>query len=303
MDRRLIIASYLTATLLLGSCSREAPSADEPPLLPLWSDLASLVSSPTAFGPHIRTLVEGALDAAQAAPTSSSTVARLGMVLHAYDQFEGAARCYERALDLQPGQSAWLYYLGSARARLGRHNEAVDALRQAIRTNPSYAPTRLQLADVLLATGAVEDARALYDALTREYPTLVQAVYGLGRALSELHQNAAAVEQLARAIELAPEYGSAHYALGLAYRDLGDETAARRHVAESERTAGRQPPVDDPLMRDVHALRTDPRAREMRAFRLQLEGRVLESIEQYEQALANDPDLVQAHLNLINLYT
>ena len=131
----------------------------------------------------------------------------------------------------------------------------------------------------------------------------MHAVYGLGRALSELHQHAAAVEQLAKAIELAPEYGSAHYALGLAYRDLGDETAARRHVAESERTAGRQPPVDDPLMRDVHALRTDPRSREMRGFRLQLEGRVPESIEQYEQALANDPDLVQAHLNLINLYT
>ena len=303
MDRRLIIASYLTATLLLGSCAREAPPAEEPPLLQFWSDLASIVASPTAFGPHIRAVVENALEAAQAAPTSSSTVARLGMLLHAYDKFEGAARYYERALELQPGQSAWLYYLGSVRARLGRHNEALDAFRQAARIEPSYAPARLQLADVLLATGAVEDSRALYDALTREQPSLVQAVYGLGRALSELRQHTAAVEQLARAIELAPEYGSAHYALGLAYRDLGDEPAARRHVAESERAAGRQPPVDDPLMRDVHALRTDPRSREMRAFRLQLEGRVLESIEQYEQALANDPDLVQAHLNLINLYT
>ena len=303
MDRRLIIASHLTATLLLGSCAGEPPPAEEPPLLQLWSDLASLVASPAAFGPHIRAVVEDALETAQAAPTNPSAVARLGMVLHAYDQFEGAERCYERALELQPGQSAWLYYLGSVRARLGRHNEALDAFRQAVRSDPSYAPARLQLADVLLATGAVEDSRALYDALTREHPSLVQAVYGLGRALSELHQNAAAVEQLARAIELAPEYGSAHYALGLAYRDLGDETAARRHVAESERTAGRQPPVDDPLMRNVHALRTDPRSREMRAFRLQLEGRVLESIEQYEQALANDSDLVQAHLNLIGLYT
>jgi len=303
MDRRLIIASHLTATLLLGSCAGEPPPAEAPPPLELWSDLASIVASPTAFGPHIRAVVEDALDAAQAAPTSPSTVARLGMVLHAYDKFEGAARCYERALDLQPGQFAWLYYLGLVRAKLGRHDEALDALRQAVRVDPSYAPARLHLADVLLATGEVEDSRARYDALTREHPGLVHAVYGLGRALSELHQHAAAVEQLAKAIELAPEYGSAHYALGLAYRDLGDETAARRHVAESERTAGRQPPVDDPLMRDVHALRTDPRSREMRGFRLQLEGRVLESIEQYEQALANAPDLVQAHLNLIGLYT
>ena len=201
MDRRLIIASYLTATLLLGSCAREAPPAEEPPLLQFWSDLASIVASPTAFGPHIRAVVEDALEAAQNAPTSSSTVARLGMLLHAYDKFEGAARCYERALELQPGQSAWLYYLGSVRARLGRHNEALDAFRQAARIDPSYAPARLQLADVLLTTGAVEDSRALYDALTREHPRLVQAVYGLGRALSELHQNTAAVEQLAKAID------------------------------------------------------------------------------------------------------
>ena len=66
MDRRLIIASHLTATLLLGSCAGEPPPAEEPPLLQLWSDLASIVASPAAFGPHIRAVVEDALEAAQA---------------------------------------------------------------------------------------------------------------------------------------------------------------------------------------------------------------------------------------------
>ena len=294
MDWRLTIALPLTATLLLGSC------AEEPPPLEPWSDIALLVASPAEFGPHVRGIVEGALDAAQAAPTRPSTIARLGMVLHAYDKFEGAARCYERALELQPGQFAWLYYLGSVRAELGRHNEALDALRQAVRIDPSYAPARLRLADVLLAAGKVESSRALYAALTRENPTFVHAVYGLGRSLSEIDQHAAAVEQLARAIELAPEYGSAHYALGLAYRDLGDETAALRHVAESERIAGRQPPVDDSLMRAVHALRTDPRSRQNRGYGLQAEGRLLEAIEQFR--LAADQGRAAAQNNLGFMY-
>ena len=286
VDWRLTVALPLTATLLLGSCAHALP-----PEAP-WSDVAALVASPTEFGPHIRAVVEGALEAAQAAPTTPSTVAGLGMVLHAYEKYEGAAKCYARALELQPGQFAWLYYLGSVRAELGRNNEALDALRQAAGIDPSYALVRLKLADVLLATGEVEDSRALYAALTREHPTLVHAMYGLGRSLSELHQHAAAVEQLAKAVELAPRYGSAHYALGLAYRDAGDETAALRNLAESERTAVRQPPVDDRLMGDVHALRTDPRSRQRRGFQLQIEGRFPESIEQYEQALANAPDLV-----------
>ena len=303
MDRRLTVTLPLAASLLLGTCTGGFPPAGEAPPLDPWSDLAALVASPTEFGPHVRGVVERAFATARAAPTDPSNLARFGMVLHAYDKFEGAAMCYERALDLQPGQSAWLYYLGSARAELGRNDEALDALGQAVRIDATYAPARLRLADVLLATGEVEQSRALYAALTREDPDLVHAVYGLGRSLSELRQHAAAVEQLARAIELVPEFGSAHYALGLAYRDLGDEAAALRHVAESERTAGRQPPVDDPLMRDVHALRSDPRSRALRGSRLQIEGRLLESIEQYEQALASDHDLVQAHVNLISLHT
>ena len=303
MERRLAIALPLTVTLLLGSCAGEPPPAGAPPAPEPAFDLASLAGSPAEFGPQVRGAVEGAFEAARAAPDSPSAVARLGMVLHAYDKFEGAARCYERALELQPGRFAWVYYLGLARASLGRHDEALDALHEAVGIDPSYAPARLKLADVLLATGEVEQSRALYDALTSENPGLVQAVYGLGRSLSEQRQPAAAVAQLARAIELAPGYGSAHYALGLAYRELGDETAALRHVAESERSAGRRPPVDDPLMRDVHALRTDPRSLEVRAYRLQLEGRLPESVELYEQALAADPDLVQAHVNLISLYT
>ena len=303
MDRRLTITLPLAASLLLGSCTGGVPPAGEAPALDPWSDVAALVASPTEFGPHVRGVVERAFAEARAAPTDASNIARLGMVLHAYDKFEGAAMCYERALDLQPDQSAWLYYLGSVRAELGRKDEALEALGQAVRIDATYAPARLRLADELLATGEVEQSRAVYAALTREDPDLVHAVYGLGRSLSELRQHAAAVEQLARAIELAPDFGSAHYALGLAYRDLGDEAAALGHVAESERTAGRQPPVDDPLMRDVHALRSDPRSRALRGSRLQIEGRLLEAIEQYEQALASDHDLVQAHVNLISLFT
>lgn len=303
MNRRLSRALSLMVGLLLGSCAGEPPPAEAPPVSEPGIDLVSLVGGPDEFGPHARRVVEGAFAAAGAAPDSPSAVARLGMVLHAYDKFAGAATCYERALELQPGRFDWIYYLGSARASLGRHAEALDALREAVRLDPAYAPARLELADVLLATGEVEQSRGLYEALTRENPGLVQATYGLGRSLSELRQHAAAVEQLARAIELSPDYASAHYALGLAYRELGDDVAALRHVAESERAAGSAPPLDDPLMLEVHAIRTDPRSLEVRASRLQREGRLPEAIELYQQALAVDPDLEQAHVNLISLYS
>src|ERR1051325_493568 len=52
--------------------------------------------STAAFLPAIRAVVAAAMEEAKAHPNDPLAVGRLGMVLHAHQQLEGARRCYRR---------------------------------------------------------------------------------------------------------------------------------------------------------------------------------------------------------------
>ena len=49
------------------------------------------------FGAEIRDHVRKAYTGAQASPSDAEAVGRLGMTLHTYEEYEGAAVCYEHA--------------------------------------------------------------------------------------------------------------------------------------------------------------------------------------------------------------
>src|SRR5689334_19782801 len=56
----------------------------------------------SAFQPGVREVIEDALSKAQAHPDDADAVGRLGMVLHAHDQFAAAVKSYQRACSLDP---------------------------------------------------------------------------------------------------------------------------------------------------------------------------------------------------------
>jgi len=58
-----------------------------------------------------------------------------GVILLNRGDTEEAARTFEKALELEPANEKARYALACAHARAGRANEALDALRQAIREN------------------------------------------------------------------------------------------------------------------------------------------------------------------------
>jgi tetratricopeptide (TPR) repeat protein len=77
--------------------------------------------------------------------------------------------------------------LGAAYIHLGRSQEAVEALQQAIRINPNYAEARNNLGWAYVNLGRFRDA----------------------------------VQTLQQAIRLKSDYAEAYTNLGAAYRDLG----------------------------------------------------------------------------------
>lgn len=120
------------------------------------------------------------------------------------------------------------FNLGYALARRGRHAEAVEPYRLAVRLRPDYARAHNNLGDALLqASRAAEAEHPLREALRLD-PTLAEAHYNLGLALAQSGRPSEAVGPLAEAVRLMPGSPEAHnnFAIVLAINGRTQEAAA-----------------------------------------------------------------------------
>jgi tetratricopeptide (TPR) repeat protein len=255
-----------------------------------------------ALPPAVRERVAAAYQRAEADPASADASGSVAVMLHAYDQFDVAEAWYRRAQQLDPAAFDWAYLLGVVQAERGRNDDAARSLREAAEKQPRYLAARLKLAEVLLARGEVDASATLYDEMLKEHPEAPQAHYGRGRVDAVRGRPAAAVERFRRATELFAGFGAAYYALGLAYRDLGQAEDARSALRLYETHRLEAPPLEDPLLARVRQLKTGPLARVAEGVRLGNAGDVEGSIREHEAALEGDASLAQAHANLISLY-
>ncbi len=288
-----------TVLALLAACSSEPAST--PPSSPTLPALPTLAFE--EMGEEARERLEAVHGASTRAPDDPETVGRLGMLLHAYQQYGSAEPCYERAHLLAPREFRWAYYLGTVRFFLGKDIEAATALRQALQLNPTYVPAQLALGDVLLAAGELDASREVYASVIAVQPELALAHHGLGRVQSAQADPQGAIEHYRQASELSESFGNVHYALALAYRDVGDSERSEAHLALYDRYRGVEQPLDDPLLADVQLLRASDAVRQFKVGLGHLgAGRAEPAIAAFESALEQDPTLVEARVNLISLY-
>src|SRR5262245_24070684 len=185
---------------------------------------------------------------------------------------------------------------------LGKHHESALILQDALELNTDYLPARLKLADSLLAAGELEKCRQQYQLIINKRPEIAQAHYGLGRVSAAEQKFSPAVEHFLKAIDFFPNYGAAHYALAMAYREIGSKSKAVEHLALSQKYKNTYPIMVDPLLYEVADLNSGAAARIRKGQLLETEGRLNESITEHERALEINPQLVQAHINLIQLF-
>lgn len=273
------------------------------PLLVYPSELHDLPKLNTSdFLPAINRQIEAVDSAARAHRQSANAAGNLGMVLDAYRQYSAAAKCYQRAHLLNPHSFRWAYLLGSAQIHRGEYDHAIVTLREALRLSPDYLPARLKLAESLLAIGALEESGVLYKATLRSEPDCAEAFHGKGRMEAAQGEVAAAAASYRRACDLFPNYGAAQYALALTHRKLGRPEEAQSDFRLYQANMTVTPPLDDPLLGAVQALNHSADEHLTRGAELERQGNIREAIAEHEQALAIDPNDVQAHINLISLY-
>ncbi|MGB5260940.1 MAG: tetratricopeptide repeat protein [Gammaproteobacteria bacterium] len=235
-------------------------------------------------------------------PRDAQRNVQLGKILHAYKLQTPAIRCYQRARRLQPGDYATAYLLGIALAQSGDDAGATTQLRAATTLNPEYVPAQLRLGEILFKTGELAQAQTLFEKLLAREPDSAWAHHWLAQVASALDDPDGAIMHNRRAVELYADFGPAHYALALAYRNRGDTKLAQAHMARYRQHPKQTPAHVDPLLESLDALDISARAQVRRAKRLETMGQPREALLALQQAIAAEPQSVEAHSQLIRLY-
>ncbi len=291
LRRQFLAVGAIVAFSFLLSCKGHSASPPQVPTLNL-----------AEFLPAVRDRISPVYDVANASPNDATTVGRLGMILDAHEQYQSAAACYERAHQLDRNSFRWAYYLGSVQLALGKPGTAISSFQEALRIQPDYLPAQLKLAESLLNANRLEESKKKFDLLIRHSPNSASAYLGLGKIFARMGKPIESVEAYLKACELFPPYGSAHYALSLAYRKQGDASAADSHLKAYERNKMAAPLEADPLLAEVRELNAGAMLHLRQAAVLEQGGRLAEAAAEEERALLIDPQMLQAHVNLISLY-
>jgi tetratricopeptide (TPR) repeat protein len=294
----------LTAILLVAACGGPSHSAHHEEQVPDEEQLPGLPRlAIDSFRPRIRDQVQQAYREVEAKPRDPDANGRMGMLLHAFEQYESAEIGYRRARILDLNSFRWAYYLGLVQAIDGKNEEAAATLRGAVRLDPGYLPARLKLAEVLLNSGRLDESQEVCQSMAKDDPQAAPVYYWLGRVASAKGQAAASIEHYRKACELWPSFGTAHYALALAYERTGQTAEALQHMAVYQKyKADRDPQPEDPLLEAVRSLDNTALAHLMKGVDLENAGQLEAAIAEHEKAVQEDPKLAQAHANLIALY-
>lgn len=269
---------------------------EEPPPVP---DLAPWKSE---FDATAWERIETAANRQREEPRSAEANGKLGMILHAHERYKLAEPLYLRSHLLDPGHYPWAYYLGVVRVPLGKLVDAAAAFRQAVALKPDDLPARLALADVLRQLGQPDESREAYQRIIRDHSGSAVAHYGLGRVHAEKGDLQSAVEHFRKACDLFPEYGASHYALGLAYRNLGEGGKMREHLLQFRQSSTQEPPRQDPLLDAIQSLASGAAWYLVQGITLRDEGDFRGAETAFLQALEVDPDHSVVHGNLSSLY-
>ena len=254
------------------------------------------------FDSVVQEQIETVLEKLKIDPNNKNHNGELGMILHAHQRYELSEPLYIRAQILEPNSFRWAYYLGIIRAPLGKLDEAEISLRQAVDLKSNYLPAQMALAETLQKLRKLGESRQVYEQILKKYPQSASAYAGLGRVCWEEGKVSEAIKNYQKACDLFPEFGAAHYALGLAHRNLKNEEKTQEHFSKFQRYSSREPLAEDPFLDAIQSLQSKVSYYLKQAISLRDQGQFREAIVVLEEALKLDQNHPVLHGNLSSLY-
>jgi tetratricopeptide (TPR) repeat protein len=235
-------------------------------------------------------------------PQDPELVGGLGMILQCYHKYELAGICYRRASALSPRSMNWKYYLGNLLGLRGISQEAINEIREALKIDGAYTPARVRLAQLLFESGELKQSLEEYQKSLQQNCRLATAYLGLGQVHAAQGAWSDAIASYRKACGLFEDYAAAHYALGMAYRKLGDDANSLVELELYQRSKKKPQPSEDPLLDTVNALYAGGNIHFVNGSSLAQQGKLTQATEEFESALKVNPRLMMAHVNLIAAY-
>jgi tetratricopeptide (TPR) repeat protein len=137
-------------------------------------------------------------------PRSESAWYALGQNLHWAGDFPGAERAMQTAVELAPGFAEAHNYLGAARLRQLKVEDAAASFRKAIALKPDFAMAHYNLGRCLVQQKDRAAAAEAFRAAEHYQPTFAEPYAELAEVLLQDRKDAEAFAQARRALQLNP---------------------------------------------------------------------------------------------------
>jgi Tfp pilus assembly protein PilF len=192
----------------------------------------------------VQHLLYGALEALNRAvqldPNSAHTHLLMAESLSDAGKLVDAVKEYQTALKLDPNLDAAYLGLATGYWKQGEFDRALPLLKRVLEKSSKDAEAASMMADILQHNGDLPSAEHYAEIALAGNPGLIQTRVVLARVYLAKQQPKLAITELYKVIS-ADRDGTYHFLLYRAYRQVGDEQAAREAMAESERLRYRPP--------------------------------------------------------------
>ncbi|MCZ7400350.1 MAG: tetratricopeptide repeat protein [Candidatus Methanoperedens sp.] len=159
----------------------------------------------------------------------------LGLAYDRIGKYEEAIKELNEALRLNPDYIEVHNNLGVTYDRMGMPEEAVNELKEALKLNPDYTEAHCNLGNIYARSGRYEEAAGELQEALRINPELAIAHNNLGNIYALQRRNEGAIQEFKEALRINPDYAPAHNNLGNAYAETGRHEDALREFQEALR--------------------------------------------------------------------
>ena len=215
----------------------------------------------------------------------------LGAIYTNLNNFESAVLIYRKAIKIDPNNAEIYNNLGATFKRFEKNEDAILNFRKAIEINPNYSSAYNNLGVTFKDKGKLNEAIIYFNKAIKIKPNYTEVYYNKGNALSELENYHEAVESYSEAIKISPNYAEAHNNLGSALNILKEYKKAYNSINKAL------------SIKEDYADAFNNLGQVLTNYSIHLNiDKDKEAINCYNRALQIDPNLIEAHSNLCDIY-